>query len=142
MYELTTEQLTDIIDWATDCLQSAARLDGYEEFRASPARAVRYVEQHYPGGVPAFLVEARKATPAEAQRTFTHAAFHPNTLEYYAATLEADQADRDFKSAFDALVESGARAGSPQDYAVWHAGHYADAAWSLVRDLPVWRSQA
>lgn len=66
------------------------------------------------------------------------APYHPSALGYYAALLEAAQAERDLNEAWCALVASGERAGSPEDYALWHAGAYADAAHRVVRDLPVW----
>jgi hypothetical protein len=49
-------------------------------------------------------------------------------IETFASMLEAWQAERDYSAAFEAFIESGARAGSPQDYALWSAGGYFDAA--------------
>lgn len=64
----------------------------------------------------------------------------PETLAWYAACLEAEQAERDFTEAHRAMKSTGGRAGSPQDYAVWAGGGYADAADRLVRDMPVWEA--
>jgi hypothetical protein len=66
---------------------------------------------------------------------------NPHTVAYYAAQYEAQQAGQDYTAAFAAYVNTSyPRAGSPEDYAVWSAGGYADAADRVVRDLPVWEA--
>lgn len=65
---------------------------------------------------------------------------NPNTLAWYAANLEADQAARDFSEAYAAFRDNACRTGTPQDYAMWHAGRYADACDALVRAMPVWEA--
>lgn len=61
----------------------------------------------------------------------------PRTRAYYAAMYEAEQAERDYSSAYRRMAWAGALAGSPEDYAVFSAGGYADSAHRVVRDMPV-----
>lgn len=63
-----------------------------------------------------------------------------STAAYWAAVYEAEQAARDFGEAYRAFVASGARAGSPADYAVWSTSAYAEACDRLVRTMPVWEA--
>lgn len=63
---------------------------------------------------------------------------NPHTRAYYAACYEAQQAERDFSDAYAAFMSTGARAGSPEDYAVWSTGRYADSASQTVRNMLVW----
>lgn len=64
-----------------------------------------------------------------------------HTVAYWAAMYEAKQAERDFSEAWGAFRATGHMSlGSPEDYAMWSAGGYADAAQRLVRDMPVWEA--
>lgn len=63
--------------------------------------------------------------------------YHPNTLEYHAAVLEAEQAHRDFVDAYQAYMRNPLM-GSAQDYLMVHAAGYAQRAEELARALPVW----
>lgn len=63
---------------------------------------------------------------------------NPHTVAFWAANLEAAQAERDAGEAHDALVAVNYRYGSAEDYALWSTCGYADTAARLVRALPVW----
>jgi hypothetical protein len=66
---------------------------------------------------------------------------NPHTVTYYAAVLEAEQAEREFGEAYRAWAGQSASVSSQTlDYALWSAAGYADAAERLVRDLPVWEA--
>ena len=75
------------------------------------------------------------------KREFFGILTNPHTRAYYAAMYEAEQAERDFTAALDAFRATGARTGTSEDYAVWHAGGYADAAQRRVRDMSVWNRE-
>lgn len=57
-------------------------------------------------------------------------------IEIYAAQLEAGQADRDFSEAYEALRAAGSPMGSREDYAMWSAAGYADAAHRAIPSPP------
>ena len=63
----------------------------------------------------------------------------PRTVAYYAAMIEAEQAERDFSEAYRLMEAAGGVRAlySAADYAMWSAGGYADSAARLVRDMPV-----
>lgn len=63
---------------------------------------------------------------------------NPHTRAYYAACYEAEQAEREFSETYASLAATGYRAGSPEDYALWSVGSYADSTARLVRTMPVW----
>jgi hypothetical protein len=67
---------------------------------------------------------------------------NPHTVAYYAAMYEMDYADAEYRQSYAAFTDSGARAGSPEDYNTWATAHYADAAQRVVRDMPVWEAGA
>jgi hypothetical protein len=66
--------------------------------------------------------------------------FQPETLEWYAAYLEADQAAREFGEAYRTFIAEGRRVHSPADYAMWSTAGYANTAERGVRDMPVWQA--
>jgi hypothetical protein len=53
-------------------------------------------------------------------------------IELYAATLEAQQADRDYREAYRAFDKAGMVWASEQDYAVWSLAAYANTAEAAV----------
>lgn len=59
--------------------------------------------------------------------------------ERYAAVLEAQQARREFHEAYVAVLQSGSRPGSPEDYAMWSLGGYSDAAQRVAHSLATGR---
>lgn len=65
--------------------------------------------------------------------------FQPETLEWYAAYLEAEQAARDYSAAYQAFIAGGAVVHSSADYAMWSTAGYANTAERGVRDMPVWQ---
>ena len=66
---------------------------------------------------------------------------NPHTVAFYASMYEAQQAGEDYAQAFAAYVQSSyPRTGSSEDYAMWSASGYADAADRVVRDMPVWEA--
>ncbi len=67
---------------------------------------------------------------------------NPHTREFYAAQYEALQAEAEFIAAHRAMRDSGGRAGSPQDYALWSAVAYSDTADRAVQTIPVWDPSA
>lgn len=69
-----------------------------------------------------------------------HPLNNPHTVAYWAAHYEAAQALRDSSAAWRAFQRSAARAGSPEDYALWSTHGYAETSARLVRDMPVWEA--
>jgi len=53
-------------------------------------------------------------------------------IELYAALLEAQQANRDYREAFRAFNEAGMVWASEGDYAVWSLAGYANTADHVV----------
>lgn len=65
---------------------------------------------------------------------------NPHTVTYWAAMYEAKQAHAEWREAWAAFTGPAARSGSPEDYAMWFASGYADAAERVIRDMPVWEA--
>lgn len=63
----------------------------------------------------------------------------PETRAYYAAVMEAEQADREFSEQFAALPDNSSGY-TAADYALWSIAGYAETAERLVRTMPVWES--
>jgi len=53
-------------------------------------------------------------------------------IELYAALLEAQQADRDYREAYKAFREGGSVWASDLDYEVWSLAGYANTADHVV----------
>jgi len=53
-------------------------------------------------------------------------------IELYAALLEAQQANRDYREAYGAFNEAGSIWASREDYTVWSLAGYANTADHVV----------
>lgn len=65
---------------------------------------------------------------------------NPETLAFAAAFFEAEQAERDFTEAYNAFRDSGFVTHSPEDYAMWSIGGYADTCNRGLYAMVVWEA--